>query len=183
MILPFLLSLLCVTSLCADTYYIENKAFVLPESVGKRHFFYDTVHGFVTFESDELTHGQILEIYNIDPKLRNISIDDLNKALLMGYIKVSQDEQKSLSLQYMPRLKGGGIGGAWVGMLTGKFVVHFVAQAGIAIATTGVFIICPPAAAPFAYAAEATVAPFVEAASNVAALGCGIFGAAVTGPV
>lgn len=80
-------------------------------------------------------------------------------------------------------MKGGGIGGATAGVFIGKFVTHFVAQVGIGVATAGVAIVCPPAAVPFFYAAEATIAPAVEVASNTVAIGCGVIGGVATGPV
>ncbi|KIX85660.1 hypothetical protein KG892_01300 [Vermiphilus pyriformis] len=122
-------------------------------------------------------------MYSVDALLRKMKPEHLKKFITCGYIKVKRFEDGCYALESRIRGEGGGILGANVGFWTGKFITHLVAQTGIAIATTGVAIVCPPAATPFFYAAQATIAPAVEAASNVVGLGIGIVGAATTGPV
>ena len=114
---------------------------------------------------------------------RMLAAKVLGKFNTAGYIRVTKDSEGKYLLAAKVRGLGGGIGGTWLGCVAGKFAVHFVAQVGIGIATAGVAIVCPPAALPFAYAAEAAVAPTVEAVSNVVAIGTGILGGVATGPV
>lgn len=99
------------------------------------------------------------------------------------YIRVKQMSDGNYSLQLCGRLLGGGIAGAQIGFWGGKFLTHFAIQSGVALATGVVFIICPPAAAPFCMAVKKTIAFPAEALSNQVGLACGIAGAVTTGPV
>lgn len=135
------------------------------------------------YVEDENAAYQV-ERYNMNPLMREVlNRQALGKFKDAGYIRINKLDEGKYELLAKVRGEGGGIWGAHLGFLAGKFAVHFVAQTGIALATAGVAIVCPPAAAPFFYAAEATLTPTIEATSNVIALGTGLLGAAVTGPV
>lgn len=101
-----------------------------------------------------------------------------------GYIRVKQLSDGKYALEAKVRGDGGGLLGTTIGCMSGKFIVHFTAQLAIGLATTGVTIVGGPAAgAAFFIAAEKATAPTIEAASNIAAIGLGIFGGAATGIV
>ena len=121
--------------------------------------------------------------YDVDPVLRKMNNEQLAQVLVGTKIKVSQLGKKDYKLALAGGLNGGGIGGANAGFWAGKFTVHFVAQVGLHVATAGVALVCPPAAAPFYAAAQLTMAPVVETTSNIVAIGCAIAGGAATGPV
>ena len=126
-----------------------------------------------------------VEKHNINPLLAEvIKRQAFGKFKDAGYIRISKLNDSKYALAAHVRGLGGGGGGALAGIMVGKFAVHFVAQLGIGVATAGVFVVGGPVAAgAFAVAAEKTLVPLIEATSQVAAIGCGIVGAAVTGPV
>lgn len=123
---------------------------------------------------------------NIDSILRGMSTSDLKKFLAdnNGLIKISQKSDGQFALEGQVPLHGGGLIGAKLGFLGGKFVVHLVTQLGIGIVTAGACIFATPAVGiPLGIALEKTVAPIAEVASNVVGLGTGIAVGTITGPV
>lgn len=129
--------------------------------------------------------AQLIERHQCNKLLRElIASKKIKEFQKVGHIEVNElDNEELIVRANVNGLKGGGLVGTWAGCVAGKFVVHFVAQVGIGIATAGVAVVCPPAAPAFFYAAEAAVTPTVEAVSNVVAIGTGILGGVATGPV
>ena len=120
-----------------------------------------------------------VDINDVDAKLRNLTSDELENYAGMGKFLIKQYDNGQFSVKTAGGLNGGGAGGATAGFYIGKFLTHFVGQAGIQIAA-----ICTGPAYPVTLAAlEATCLPVIEAASNVVGLGCGVVGAVATGPV
>jgi hypothetical protein len=120
---------------------------------------------------------------SLDGTLRNVNKTNLVRFMQKGRISTHKLNDGSYMLRGHVNGLGGGPWGAWTGMWIGKFTTHFVAQAGISIATAGVAIVCPPAAMPFYMAAQSAVVPSVEVFSNVVALAGGIALGVATGPV
>jgi hypothetical protein len=135
-------------------------------------------HDYTGFKvNDQLVYPQ-----NMDKALRSADAIKLKALLNNGYITVDQSADGQYKLSHHGRLNGGGVGGATAGAWIGRFI-------GQAIGYGIVAIVCIPAAAggPGAYAAAcgvmgSTVAPIVESASHVTAIGGGIIGGLVSGP-
>lgn len=159
---------------------LDGKNVRASESLGKVKLFHSNKNGFLLKEN-----GNLHRIPNssLSPELRSRTNQQLAAFQKAGYIAVNKQSDGQFSLKSHVRGEAGGAGGAWLGAVIGKFVVHGVVQAGILVATAGVAIVCPPAAAPFFSAAQLSVVPAVEGAANVVALGVGILGAVATGPV
>ncbi|KKR97319.1 MAG: hypothetical protein UU47_C0001G0092 [candidate division TM6 bacterium GW2011_GWE2_41_16] len=128
-----------------------------------------------------MQNGVAHEIQNcyVEPMLCERTPFQLIGFLKNGYIFVNQLSDGQFVLRGHCRGLGGGVGGATAGCLIGKFAVHFVGHGLIFIASS----MTGPAAPATAAALEATFLPFIEAASNVAAIAVGIAGGVATGPV
>lgn len=160
---------------------IDKQYLFIPSAVGNIKL-HHTDQGFkVTRSSSEVDIHPCF----MDKTLRNISSDNLKKLLHAG-AKISVNRMRcsnDYSLRLSSPLQGGGPIGATVGAVTGKLLVHGAAQTVYFGVSGLVGLFCPPAA-PIVYGTlQATFAVPVEAASNAAAIGCGIIGAAATGPV
>ncbi|MFA6065856.1 MAG: hypothetical protein WC707_01600 [Candidatus Babeliaceae bacterium] len=112
----------------------------------------------------------------VDKTLRSIPSDKMEKFLQHGYISVNKMSDGDFTLNAKVRGNGGAYFGAVVGCYMGKFVVHFVGHGAILVASAAT----GPAAPATAMALEAVFLPWIEATSNVAAVGAGIaFGVAI----
>lgn len=142
--------------------------------------FHDDNEGF------SLKHNGIerkINSYSVSPELRNITSATLSKYQDAAFLSVVEQSDGEVSLKSHVRGESGGLGGAQIGFLAGKFITSFLGQAAITAATTVVTIVCPPAAVPFDLAARAALTPMIEGASLYVALAGGILGGAATGPV
>lgn len=118
--------------------------------------------------------------YDVDPLLKKMNSEQLAQfQRAAGYIVAKRLSNGEYKLRARVNGVGGGILGAEVGFFAGKFAVHFVAHGAILIVGA-----CTGPAAPATIAAlECTFMPFIEATSNVAAIGTAIVVATATGPV
>ncbi len=153
-------------------YFLGN---IIDVNVGERPF---TLYKVSRKQYDLLNLGKFPRV-DVNKEAMEQMAYEFNKA---NYISVHQLETGEFMIKSHVRGLGGGPLGFLIGGLAAKFTVHFVAQVGIAIATGGVAIICPPAAGPFYVAAQATVTPLVEGISTTAAMIGGLAGAVATGP-
>jgi hypothetical protein len=115
----------------------------------------------------------------VEAPLRTMNDQQLGKYLTVAKIAVSKTSDKNFALRTHVPGNGGGLGGATAGFYIGKFLTHFVAHGTIAV----VSLLTGPAALVTAASLEATFLPLIEGTSNVVALGTGIIGGVVTGPV
>ena len=96
-----------------------------------------------------------------------------------GYISVNElDNEELIVRANVNGLKGAGPGGATAGFLVGKFVTYGVCHGALQVMSW----FAGPAAPAIGTAAHLTAHPFIEAASNQVAIGCGIIGGILTGP-
>lgn len=158
---------------------LRAESVFIPDQFGELELYHDGEN----FHVDKGNELKEIKKQNLDSVLRTMNQEALKSFLTAGYVSVNQCSDGEFSLEANDRLPGGGIIGANAGFWTGKFLVHFVAQAGIHIATAGVAILFFPAAAPFYYAAQSTLALPVEGLSNAVGIGMGIAGGVATGPV
>lgn len=123
--------------------------------------------------------------YDVDPLLKKMTVEQLLTFQKEGgLLKVSKLSNGDYKLRAHVKGLGGGIWGAWIGAVAGKFIVHFAAQSAIAIVAIPVTIASGGVlTGPFILAAETALLPSIEVASNVAAVGLGIAGAVATGPI
>lgn len=125
-----------------------------------------------------------VEKYNMSPLLKEVmERQAMGKFTDGGYIRVKQLSDGKYALEAKVRGLGGGLAGTTIGVMSGKFIVHFTAQLAILTVGAGIATVNPPAGAAFVYAAEKATVPLIESASTIAAIGLGIFGGLVTGPV
>lgn len=170
-----LLIALCSLNLCADVAKIANKAFFVPNELGKLDFYFEDDQ-FIAIRGDE---AQIIPSYRIDKQIRGINSEQLEEFLHVGYISVSENEHHEISLQSHVRGLGGGLGGANAGFLIGKFLTYAIGYGVVNV----VAAFSGPAFLGVVPAANLMAAPFIEGWSNSIGLGCGILGAILTGPV
>jgi hypothetical protein len=118
--------------------------------------------------------------YFVDPLLKRMNPEQLKKFVEQGnrirVIRLSDGEHR---LQAMVPGKGGGFLGATIGCVFGKALVE-----GLGHGTIWTIAALTGPAAPFVGGAlEGVFAVPIEAASNAAAIGCGLALAVATGPV
>jgi hypothetical protein len=112
--------------------------------------------------------------------LRNVLAHKaLKKFKDAGYIQINQDETGKYALAAHVRGLGGGGVGATIGVIVGKTLTYGICYGGIWVAS----LIAGPASTPTALVAGKVASPFIELASNKVAIGCGILGGILTGPV
>lgn len=161
-----------------DLIKLSRNAVFVPERLGALDLLHDD-NGFKVEKN-----GEIHTIQNcfVEKEIRGISKDKLARLLVAGaYLSLNGiDDGNDYSLRLNGRLNGGGVGGATAGAIAGKFAVHFVGHGLIYIAA-----LCTGPAFPVTVVSlEAALLPtIIEPLSNVAAVGCGIAGGVVTGPV
>lgn len=185
MLLLFLtaFSLKAVELTSLDDYDMsESTVQFYPESVRaegineKVDLFYDK-EGFFVRSNDEDVR---VHSYDIDPIFKDRSQKDVLRFALGNKIKLKKFNNGEYRVEAAGGLKGGGVGGAFVGSLIGKGLVHFIGHGTILIigACTG------PAMPATIAALEAALLPTViEPASNIAAIAIGVAGGVATGPV
>ena len=120
----------------------------------------------------------------VDPLLKSIKsqkqAEAFNKACYVRAVQMSDNNYKLLALG---RLQGGGVGGAAFGIWLGKAIVYGVSYGTLGAITAAATVIAGPAGTGAMVGVTMATAPFIEAASNVLAIGLGITGAVATGPV
>ena len=170
------LILLLISSSLIQAMKIEKQSLFIPARLGDISVTHDQDSFHVTHDGQTTT----VKTWQMDKELRGVSQDKLAKLLAAGaYLQVNQSGNNDYTLKLQQRLVGGGLFGANAGFFIGKFAVHFVAHGAI----TAVSLLTGPLAPATAAGLEACLLPFIEGASNVVGLGCGIVGGVATGPV
>ena len=119
----------------------------------------------------------------IDKTLRGRSNEQMTRYLAHHAILVKQSEGEEFFLRAHNRQLGGGLGGATVGAFIGKWGVTIIGQGLITgVSTTSNFLI-PGSGIWIDTVVRPALTPYIEAASIKAAVGCGILGGTLTGPV
>lgn len=172
-----LLAALCSLNLCADIAKIDNKAFFVPHELGNLQFYFNNETNEFAIVRDG--KGQVIPSYRIDKQIRGINAEQLEQFLQVGYISVNENDRHEFSLQSHVRGLGGGPGGATAGVVFGKFLTYGICYGSIYIAS----LIAGPGSTITALAAGKAASPFIELLSNKVAIGCGILGGILTGPV
>ena len=121
--------------------------------------------------------------YDVEPALRKMTPAQLAAFQKIGYIQLKKLSNGEFKLNANVRGLGGGIGGAAFGVWLGKAVVYGVSYGVLGAAGAVATVVGGPAGAGVMYGVTLACAPFIEAASNVVAVGVGVTGAVVTGPV
>lgn len=121
-----------------------------------------------------------VERHDMNPLLREVMHRQaMGKFIGDGYIRVNKLEEGKYALDANVRVLGGGGGGAAAGVIIGKGLTYGVCYGGIWVAS----LIAGPASTPTAMIVGKTASPFIELLSNKVAIGCGILGGILTGPV
>lgn len=149
--------------------------FVRTEGLEGINLGYDK-EGFFVVENK---HNVRVYSHDTNKALRGRSVKDIAKYSTIGKFKVSKFDNGEYKVDTAGGLKGGGILGGTGGAWFGKALVHFIGHGTILIVAS----FTGPAFPATLAALEAASLPFIEAASNVAAVGFGIAGAVATGPV
>jgi hypothetical protein len=134
-------------------------------------------HGFRVFDGQQ---EHMVKPYFVDSLLKRMNPEQVQRFIERGNriraIRLSGGEYR---LQAMVPVKGGGLIGATIGCVLGKVIV---AGLGHGVIWTVASLTGP--VAPFVGGAlESVLAAPIEAASNVAAVSCGLALAVATGPV
>jgi len=116
----------------------------------------------------------------MDKELRGISKKQLAATLATGsYLAINKmNGSNDYSLKLHGRLKGGGAGGAQVGMWVGKLGTYVIGYGAIGLVST-----TPLVGPGLSQGLIITLAPTIEATSNAMAIAGDILGGIATGPV
>lgn len=122
-----------------------------------------------------------VEGHNVSKELRGITTEGLKELFSETdcYIRVQKKSDGQYALEAQYRLNGGGVLGAKIGSWIGKVTVYALGYGTISLisAATG-----PLAKGTFMTLTKFCAGP-IESASNIAAIGCGIYLSVQTGPV
>lgn len=170
--------LLCLVSLplCAqERITFKPTALAASQALGNLKLRKDA-SGFSVIKDGKRTP---VETHSVDPMLRQMSVQQLQKFQQKGRIAVRQCDNGDYVLAAAAVTKGGGILGANAGFWIANFAFRFVCHTGIAIAAA-----CTGPAAPITWAAlEGTLAAPIEAGAAAAGIAGGVVGGVATGPV
>jgi len=121
----------------------------------------------------------------VNKELRRMDKSELAKLLTAGsYLRLKQNAEGDYALDLDGRLQAGGPIGGSIGCFLGKGLVYGVSYGAIGLVSAAVSAVATPVAgAAVGGALRGIFGPAIEGASNVAAVTCGIAGAALTGPV
>lgn len=165
----------------SDAVKFKRSEISASQSLGKVRLSRDE-DGFKVKQNGKISY---VNSYDVEKPLRNLNSDQLAKLRQAGaMLKVSQMKNGDFTVGLDGQLKGGGIGGAYWGAASGKFLVHLAFQGVVGVVSGVVSMVATPAAGvAVAVAMEKTFLVPVEVLSNTAAVAGGIAGAVATGPV
>lgn len=147
------------------------------EGLGERVCLFYDKEGFFVRSNDEDVR---VHPYDTDPIFKNRNQKDVLKFALGNKLMLKKFNNGEYKVEAAGGLKGGGVGGAWLGSIIGKAAVHFVGHGVIQI----IGVCSGPAYLPTVAALEAALLPTViEPMSNVVAIGLGVAGGVATGPL
>jgi hypothetical protein len=128
-----------------------------------------------------IKHGVQKDVarFNVDSSVRDSTASELNASKEFRYLRENKMSDGTYNIKAFARGKGGGLGGATAGFWVGKFVSEGVCH-GVIWFVAG---LSGPAAPAVGGSAEACLFPFIEGITNTIALGTGIIGGVLTGPV
>lgn len=136
---------------------------------------------FFHIDEEQVVHEVRYE--NVDKLLRSIPAEKYNQVRDKIAIHAVQMDDGEYALHAHVRGFGGGLGGATVGAFVGKFGVSAIGHGTIYLISGAVGLVNPVAGVMVGAGLESTCGWAIEAASVKAAIGCGIIGATLTGPV
>jgi hypothetical protein len=124
-----------------------------------------------------------VENHNVNPLLKELANRNaLVKFKDAGYIRINKLEDGKYELAAKVRGEGGGPGGATAGVVVGKFLTYTIGYGLLNLVAAPAAAASGPLAPGVQVGANLVAAPFIESASNVVGIGCGIIGAILTGP-
>jgi len=174
-----LLSLFIALPLTAMEMTIPSSFISNPARLGEISVVRDDA-GFSVLHNNE---RRSVKRHDVDPVLKSLGMKQLALALKTNRIQVKQLSNEDYTLALQGGLKGGGPGGAGIGVWIGKGVVHIIGHGAIAIAAAAAGTVGGPvAAASTGMFLEANCAAAIEAASMAGAVAGGLIGAVITGP-
>lgn len=168
------ITLLCTLPNYASDYKIPKSSVFIPHTAGKAHL----VHGKNGFAIKK--QGQLYPVksHDIAKPLHGITQAQLAAFICSNGKLTVRTIGDDYGVSIAGNLKGGGPIGATVGAVAGKAAVCGLGYGFIATVSN----LAGPAAGWVAPALTGLLAPTIEAASNVAAIGCGIALGTATGP-
>lgn len=120
--------------------------------------------------------------HDMDPELRAINYRQLAKILGAGaYLRVNQYDTNEYSLRLEQRLRGGGLGGAWLGASVGYWGVKIAGYGALLGVTTAMDLAVPGTGTALGFAIQAPCVAAIESLSTYAALCGGAAGGVATG--
>ena len=116
--------------------------------------------------------------------LRNRTNEQMARYLSEHQVRINQVGENEFAIQEGTRALGAGLNGAWWGATIGKGVGYGIGAGLCYVAGGAVTIIAGPiAGAAAAEGIKAAALPTIESFSNICAIGGGMIGAVITGPV
>ena len=117
--------------------------------------------------------------HNLDQTLRKMSSEQRSKYFSKGHVELNQLSDGEYSLKANPKLKGGGVFGAWLGSTLGYGLVTFAGHGAIQLIAvcTGPFYV------PVSGTLHKMLAVPIHTAATTAGIAGGIAGGVATGPV
>lgn len=141
-------------------------------------------HDGSSFMVQRLGKTHQVPVYNVNRDIRSQDIATLVKLQEHGYFDVQRSvEGNEVRINFQPRLKAGGVGGANAGFWTGRFLGYGLVYGLTAIACLPALAAGPATYAVVFKAASLTVAPVAEAAATTLSVAGGVAGGVATGPV
>lgn len=117
--------------------------------------------------------------YNTDKEFRKMDLKDIIKYTFMNKFEVLELSDGDYKVNMLCELKGGGTLGATIGFFTGRFLVYFIGYGAIAIISSFTGYAAPTTA----LALGGTFGHIIASTGSAVAIGAGILGGALTGPV
>jgi hypothetical protein len=163
-----------VKSLLNKTH-IDSKSVFVPNRLGEVELFHSD-KGFCVLKDDR---KHVIQKYHTDKMIRDMSKEQLQSFLAVGYVALNQMDNGEYSLKANGRINGGGLIGASIGAFLGKAAVSVVGHGTIQI----IGLLSGPAYFPVVIALESCFGPAIETASMAGAVAGGMALAVATGPV
>lgn len=181
LLLPFCLTVsasdeLNMQQMPFDEIDFSDKALIVHDQVSDQ-LIYRTDKGFFVQSGEDVIK---VKPHDIDKSIRSLSVKSLASFVAAGNsIRAHKFDNGEFSLAPYGKIHGGGPGGATAGFYIGKFATYFVCHGAIQVAA----LCTGPAYLVTLASLEGTFLPTIELASNTVALGTGMIGAVMTGPV
>jgi hypothetical protein len=184
----FLLYLLACVSIAATAADLTESTMLIPRSrilssnmKEGTHLFYNK-NGFFVHDEDGVKE---IPSYDTAQLFRNRPVEDIARYTVMNKFALNRMSDGEYRISTHGELKGGGFLGACFGAFIGKAVVSLIGHGTIALISIGATAVTfnPGVGWLTAGALESWLCPAIEAASIKGAIGGGILGGTITGPV